>query len=97
MLRALAANTTMTPPGGHYLPTMDQRAIYRIRVQGCLDSGWSARIGDLEISQIRALDGTTESVLEGVVQDQAALAGILDTLYELHLPIVLVERVRDVE
>jgi hypothetical protein len=31
--------------------------------------------------------------LEGELADQAALAGVIDTLYELHLPILLVKRV----
>ena len=31
------------------------------------------------------------TTLEGLVQDQAALAGLLMALYELHLPLVRVE------
>jgi hypothetical protein len=31
------------------------------------------------------------TVLEGWLPDQAALAGVLNTLYELHLPLLSVE------
>ncbi len=33
-----------------------------------------------------------ETMLEGVLSDQAALAGVLNTLYELHLTVLSVER-----
>jgi hypothetical protein len=32
------------------------------------------------------------TTLEGELTDQAALAGVLNTLYELHLPVLLVKR-----
>ena len=32
------------------------------------------------------------TTLEGELSDQAALAGVLNTLYELHLPVLLVKR-----
>jgi len=35
------------------------------------------------------------TTLEGELADQAALTGVLDTLYELHLPIILVKQVDD--
>ena len=33
-------------------------------------------------------DGRAESVLEGRLDGQSAFSGVLNTLYELHLPIV---------
>ncbi|VGO16654.1 hypothetical protein PDESU_05245 [Pontiella desulfatans] len=33
-------------------------------------------------------DGTYETVLEGRLADQAALAGVLNTLYGLHMPVI---------
>jgi len=32
------------------------------------------------------------TTLEGELSDQAALAGVLNTLYELHLPVISVKR-----
>jgi len=36
-------------------------------------------------------EGNTVTVMEGRVSDQAELAGILNTLYELHLPLLSVQ------
>ena len=36
-------------------------------------------------------DGKAESVLEGRLLDQAALAGVLNQLFELHLPVMAVD------
>jgi hypothetical protein len=36
--------------------------------------------------------GSCFTTLEGVLSDQAALAGVLNTLYELHLTVILVKR-----
>jgi len=35
------------------------------------------------------------SILLGELVDQAALAGVLNTLYELHLPVLSVERLSE--
>jgi hypothetical protein len=66
---------------------------YHIRVLGSLDESWSERLGGLRI-KTGNLKNPERSVtdLVGKVRDQAELAGILETLYELHLPILLVER-----
>ena len=69
-------------------PTMSEPATYRIRVRGRLDPGLSNRIGGMCIENLARGDGTAESVLEGRLADQAALTGVLNTLYELHLPVI---------
>lgn len=43
------------------------------------------------IENLAQNDGKVESVLEGRLLDQAALAGILNTLYDLHLPVMSVD------
>ena len=63
---------------------MDKPANYRITVQGELPERWLDRLGGLKI----ALASPEETILEGWLPDQAALSGVLDTLYTLHLPIV---------
>ena len=76
-------------PEGHFeYPTMSESATYRIRVQGRLDPGWSDRVGGMHIETLARGDGTSESVLEGRLADQAALTGVLNTLYEWHLPVI---------
>ncbi len=66
-------------------------ASYAIRVQGHLDSAWSDRMGGVAIEVDKGPDGTFETVLIGDFQDQAALAGVLNTLYDLGLPLLSVE------
>ena len=72
-------------------PTMSGPAIYRIRVRGLLDAGLSNRLEGMRIENLARADGKGESVLEGRILDQAALAGVLNKLYELHLPVMAVD------
>jgi len=45
----------------------------------------------MHILNLQCNDGKAESVLEGSVLDQAALAGVLNQLFELHLPVMAVD------
>jgi hypothetical protein len=69
-------------------PMMGEAATYRIRVHGRLDPKLSDRVEGMHIDTLTRDDGTAESVLEGRLADQAALTGVLNTLYELHLPVI---------
>ena len=71
--------------------TFDRPGNYRIRVQGYLDESWSDRLGGLRITTSRTGDHKPVSELVGRVRDQAELAGVLNTLYELHLTLLSVE------
>ena len=72
-------------------PTMSGPAIYRIRVRGKLDADFSDRLEGMHIENLAQNDGKVESVLEGRLPDQAALSGILNNLYDLHLPVMSVD------
>jgi len=72
-------------------PEFDLPATYRIRVKGYLDDRWSDRLGGMEISSIDQDEGARETILVGWLADQAALCGVLDTLYNLHLVLLSVE------
>jgi len=64
---------------------------YRILLQGQLHPNWSGRLGEMQIVA-PALEADSEvTVLQGRVKDQAELSGILNALYELHLPLLKVE------
>ncbi len=63
---------------------------YRICVRGRLDASWSDRMAGLLITANSDSEGPL-STLEGEVMDQAELAGVLDTLSDLNLPLVSVE------
>ena len=69
----------------------DRPGNYRIRVQGFLDESWSERLGGMYITTSSRGDRRTVATLVGRMQDQAELAGVLNTLYELHLPLLSVE------
>ena len=72
-------------------PTMSGSAIYRIRVRGRLDTNLADRLEGMHIENLVQSSGKVESVLEGRLLDQAALSGILNKLYDLHLPVMSVD------
>ena len=61
-------------------------ALYVILVQGELDQMWSARLSGMAITVHTTPDGQ-HTVLAGMLIDQAALQGVLQTLYDLGLPV----------
>jgi hypothetical protein len=73
------------------MPTMEYPAMYRIRVRGQLDSSWSERLGGMTVTTTGGRDIEETTMLVGQLQDQAALAGILNTLYDMQLPLVSVD------
>jgi len=73
------------------VPTMDGPATYRISVSGRIDAGWSEKLGGMTVTTTGGRDSPDTSTLEGRLSDQAALTGLMNTLYELHLPILSVE------
>ena len=68
---------------------------YRIEVQGRLQSSWSDRLGAMRVLSEQSRKGASVTVLQGRVSDQAELSGILNTLYELHLPLLSVRHLGD--
>ena len=70
---------------------LETPATYRVRVQGRLDSSWADRLGGMVITADTAADKPPVTILVGYMADQAALSGVLNTLYELHLPLLSVE------
>lgn len=69
---------------------MDQAAKYRIQVRGELDPRWSDRLGGMSISVEHQSGQKAVTTLTGSLRDQAALSGVMNTLHELHLPVVSV-------
>ena len=70
----------------------DGPATYRIDVQGRIPSRWCERLEGMIITVYAPEAGPFLTTLLGELTDQAALAGVLNTLYELHLPVVSVQR-----
>jgi hypothetical protein len=63
---------------------LDKPAVYRIKVKGVVPESWTDRLGAMGIVSVTA----TTTTLEGWLPDQAALSGVLDTLYQLRLPLM---------
>ena len=57
---------------------------YEIKIKGHLEEHWSDWLGGLEITQ----DGHGNSLLTGIVPDQAALHGIFNQVRDLGLTLV---------
>ena len=68
-----------------------QPATYRITVEGHLESSWSDCLGGMKITTSSHGDQGGITTLVGRVRDQAELSGVLNTLYELHLPLLTVK------
>jgi hypothetical protein len=64
---------------------------YRIRVHGRLGASWAGRLGDMTITVRHAADQQV-TTLTGEIVDQAALLGVLNTLYDMGFPLLKVER-----
>ena len=63
-------------------------------VEGRLAENWSDRLGGMVITHETSIDGHPVSNLMGELSDQASLVGVLNTLYDLHYPVFLVERLK---
>jgi hypothetical protein len=68
----------------------DQPATYQIRVEGKIDPDWSDRLAGMTIRLTAGEAWPPVTTLQGELGDQASLAGVLNTLYELHLPVISV-------
>ena len=56
-----------------------------------MDARWFDRLGGMRFTEHQHPDGDVETILTGRLADQAALSGVLNALYELHLPVLLAE------
>jgi len=87
----------------HYMMSMlsrnpipfDRPANYQINVQGRIDPTMSDLLGGMTISPDTVEADHPVTTLSGELGDQTALAGVLNTLYELHLVLLLVDRLED--
>ena len=70
---------------------LETPSTYRIRVQGRVDSSWADRLGGMTVTEDSSNDQAAVTILEGHLPDQAALSGVLNTLYEMHLPLLSVD------
>jgi len=72
------------------LPCMHEPAVYRVRVRGRLDARWVRDVSGMDVTEEQRPGGEFQTTLVGRLLDQAALFGILNSLYELHMPVLSV-------
>ena len=70
-------------------------ATYQIVVQGTVDKNWHSRLGGMMVMTSSQKIGVPRTTLRGVIRDQAALHGVIEILYALHLPILELTKVDD--
>jgi hypothetical protein len=68
-------------------------AVYQIRLQGVLEKSWQESIDNLRIISFYGSekDQVPQTILIGKVRDQAALAGVLNLVNNLGLPLLDVQ------
>jgi hypothetical protein len=74
------------------LVTDGDTAIYQIAVQGRLDQRWAGWFDGLAPCLEQGPGGQPVTILTGPVADQAALRGILNKMWDLHLTVISVTR-----
>ena len=67
-----------------------EHASYRIMAEGLLDERWSGRLSGMQIVTRQEAGQKPVTTLSGQVPDQAALIGVLNSLYQLHMKILSV-------
>ena len=70
---------------------MKEFSDYIIKVSGELAPEWSDRLGGMTVSTDRTNPARPITTLEGSLPDQAALRGVIEELYEMHLPVFQVK------
>lgn len=70
--------------------SLDQPAMYQIRIQGVLAADWQVWFNGMQLSN----DGRV-TTLQGKVPDQPALFGLLIKIRDLGLTIISVQRLDD--
>ena len=66
-------------------------ATYRIRVKGYLADRWSDRLAGMDLTRSDPEGEEAVTTRRGWLADQGALIGVLNALYDLHLPLLSVE------
>jgi hypothetical protein len=71
-----------------------QQAVYQIKVLGRMDAEWSDWFEGMEISIEKGEGDQWVTKMTGVIQDQAALQGILSRIGTLNLKLISVTQIK---
>jgi hypothetical protein len=70
---------------------MFEPATYRISILGTLDKKWSDYCGGMTIEHDLVMNQYPMTTLTGLLIDQSALIGVLNSLFDMGCPIISVE------
>ena len=69
----------------------DKAAIYRIEVLGKISKDYFDRFPGMSLKHIDSGEKTI-TILSGKLPDQAALSGVMNELYDIHMSVLSVEK-----
>lgn len=72
--------------------SFSQPATYQIRVLGKVPESYAERISGMAVTYQESKEKVITTLI-GELRDQAALSGILNSLYELHMTVLSVENI----
>lgn len=67
------------------------KATYQIKVQGKVNKMWASYFTHMNIETKMEDDEKAITILTGLISDQAELMGIINALYDTHLPIISIK------
>jgi hypothetical protein len=70
----------------------DNAAYYQIAFHGEISAEFAESMHGMEAEVVTSSDGSRLTVLSGWLRDQAALAGVLSTAYNMGIPLLSVQR-----
>jgi hypothetical protein len=73
--------------------SLDEPALYRIKVRGRLNEKWSDYFEGMAITVEHHDSAAAVTTLTGIVSDQSTLFGVLKQIRDLGLPLLLVEHI----
>jgi hypothetical protein len=76
--------------------SLETPGTYRIQVHGHLDESWSDSLNNMVITRAFTKRNRPITILVGHLADQAALSGVLNSLYELRMPLLSAEIMNEI-
>ena len=74
--------------------TPEETSEYEIIVRGELHESWSNWLEDMKVQPVKNPNGEIMTILSGNIQDQAALRGTLNKIWDMHLTLISVNRMQ---
>ena len=93
LIRSYDKECPMNKPKGIEDFDFGGAATYQIVVQGTVEKNWHSRLSGMVVTTSSQKTGVSQTTLRGAIRDQAALHGVIEILYALHLPILEVKKV----